>query len=104
MHLSFALGELGLRMEEFFDMPWNEYLIKCFAWARIENNSWKKFRLVAWESMIGAHLDPKSLPKTIESFLPLGEPKKYKSKVSQWTIDLANRRMQEYLDSKKTKA
>ena len=63
-HLSFALGELGLRLEEFYDMPWCEYL-KCFAWARMEKEKWRHTRLIAFESRIGSHLDPKGLPSRL---------------------------------------
>ena len=57
-------------------MPWCEYLIKCFAWSRMEKEKWKHTRLIAYEARIGSHLDPKTLPKTIENYLPLETRKK----------------------------
>lgn len=84
--MSFALGELGLRLEEFYDMPWCEYLIKCYAWERMERERWRHTRLIAYESRIGSHLNPKSLPTNIESYMPLERGKK-KNKKSQAVLD-----------------
>ena len=94
MHLSFAVGELGLRMEEFYDMPWCEYLIKCQAWQRIEKEKWRHTRLIAFESKIGSHLNPKTLPRSIERYMPLNEKKK--SVVSDEIKKLYIQRMAEY--------
>lgn len=93
MHLSFAVGELGLRMEEFYDMPWCEYLIKCLAWQRMEKEKWRHTRLIAFESKIGAHLNPKTLPRSIERYMPLNEKK---SVVSDEIKKLYIQRMAEY--------
>lgn len=57
-------------------MPWCEYLIKCFAWARMEKEKWRHTRLIAFESRIGSHLDPKGLPKSIDAYMPLDVKKK----------------------------
>ena len=54
------------------------------AFERSDKRSWYKVREVAYSSLIGAHYDPKKLPKTIEAYLPLRE----KTKVSE---DEANR-------------
>ena len=69
---------MGLRLDEFYDMPWNEYLIKCFAWSRMEREKWRHTRLIAWEAKTGSHLDPKTLPKTIEQYLPIDGKSKRK--------------------------
>lgn len=53
-------------------MAWNEYILKCFAWSRMERNKWEHTRLIAWESKVGSHLDYKTLPRSIEEYLPLG--------------------------------
>ena len=57
-------------------MSWNEYLIKCFAWGRMEKEKWRHTRLIAYEARIGSHLDPKGLPKTIDSYMQLDTKKK----------------------------
>lgn len=87
-----------MRMEEFYDMPWCEYLIKCQAWQRIEKEKWRHTRLIAFESRIGSHLNPKSLPRTIEKYLPLDG--KRKRKVSNEIRELYERRMAEYNEAK----
>ena len=56
-------------------MPWNEYVLKCFAWSRMERNKWEHTRLIAFESKVGSHLDYKTLPRSIEDYLPLGGKK-----------------------------
>ena len=57
-------------------MPWCEYLIKCFAWARMEKEKWRHTRLIAFEARIGSHLDPKGLPKSIDAYMPLDVKRK----------------------------
>jgi len=53
-HLSFALGELNLRLEDFYNMGWNEYLIKCYAYNRMTTNAalerWQQTRFIAFHS------------------------------------------------------
>lgn len=89
-----------LRMEEFYDMPWCEYLIKCYAWKRMEKEKWKHTRLIAFESKIGPHLNPKTLPRSIENYMPLDGKK---SKVSPEMRELYKKRMEEY-NAKKAEA
>ena len=57
-------------------MAWCEYLIKCYAWSRMEKEKWRKVRTIAFNAMIGSHLDPKKLPKSEEAFMPLENKKK----------------------------
>lgn len=84
-------------MEEFYDMPWCEYLIKCYAWNRIETEKWKRARMIAFNARIGSHLNPKSLPRTEEQFLPLiKKAKKSKVGLSVEAQNLFKRRMEEY--------
>jgi hypothetical protein len=84
-------------MDDFYSMPWNEYLIKCFAWARMEREKWKHTRLIAYEAKIGSHLNPKSLPRSIEAYMPLGKDgKKRKSRVTPEMKALYEQRMKEY--------
>jgi len=77
-------------------MAWNEYILKCFAWARMERNKWEHTRLIAWESKIGSHLDPKKLPKSIDSYLPLNGKQKRKSKVSDEMRALYEEELKKY--------
>lgn len=93
--MSFALGELGLRLDEFYDMPWCEYLIKCFAWERMDREKWRHTRLIAYEARIGSHLNPKSLPANIEAYMPL-KSKKRKSKAVIEGLELLKKERDEF--------
>lgn len=45
----------------------------------MERNKWEHTRLIAFESKVGSHLDHKTLPRSIEDYLPL-EGRKSKTK------------------------
>ena len=44
----------------------------------MEREKWRHTRLIAWEAKTGSHLDPKTLPKTIEQYLPIDGKSKRK--------------------------
>ena len=96
--MAFAVGELGLRLEEFYDMPFCEFLIKSYAFNRMQNERLRHTRLIAFSAQIGSHLDPKKMPKSIEQFMPIGSErkKKSKSKVSDEMRAIFDQRMKEY--------
>ena len=70
--VAFACGELGLRLEEFYEMPWCEFLIKSYAYNRMQEEKLRHTRLVAYSAQIGSHLDPKKLPRSIDQFMKIG--------------------------------
>lgn len=70
--VAFACGELGLRLEEFYEMPWCEFLIKSYAYNRMQEEKLRHTRLIAYSSQIGSHLDPKKLPRSIDQFMRIG--------------------------------
>jgi len=73
-------------------MAWNEYILKCFAWQRMEKAKWEHTRLIAFESKVGSHLDPKTLPRSIEDYLPLeGRKSKTKSIEHQQAMEALRR-------------
>lgn len=79
-------------MDEFYGMPWNEYVLKCFAWSRMDRNKWEHTRLNSWYAMVGSHLDYKTLPKSINEFLPLdGKQTKTKSIEHQQAMEALRR-------------
>lgn len=39
----------------------------------MEKEKWRRARMIAFNAMIGSHLDHKKLPKSEEAFLPLEE-------------------------------
>jgi hypothetical protein len=46
---------------------------------RAELNDWKKVREISYYSLIGSHMNPKRLPKSIQKFMPLEGEKKDKT-------------------------
>ena len=96
--MAFGCGELGLRLEEVYDMPFCEFKIKSYAFRRMQEERLRHTRLIAFSSQIGSHLDPKKMPKSIEQFMPIGSErkKKRKSKVSDEMRAIFEQRMKEY--------
>lgn len=98
--VAFACGELGLRLEEFYEMPWCEFLIKSYAYSRMQEEKLRHTRLIAYSAQIGSHLDPKKLPRTIDQFMRIGgEKDSVKSNKNAKFDDmkeLFKKRMQEY--------
>ncbi len=93
--MAFAVGELGLRLEEFYDMPFCEFRIKAYAYKRMQEERLRHTRLIAYYSAIGPHLKSDSLPKSIDSFMQIGD-KPRKSRVSDEMRELYRKRMDEY--------
>ena len=93
--MAFAVGELGLRLEEFYDMPFCEFRIKAYAYKRMQEERLRHTRMIAYYSAVGPHLDPKKLPKTIDEFMRIGNNPK-KSRVSDEMRELYKQRMDEY--------
>ena len=58
-------------------MSWSEFLIRLYAYKRIEKNEWYKVREIAHASLVGSHLNPKKIPSK-EKFMPLERKKKVK--------------------------
>lgn len=102
--MAFAVGELGLRLEEFWEMAWCEFLIKSYAYGRIQEEKLRHTRLIAYSAQIGSHLDPKKLPKSIEDFMPIDRKKKKTAGASTGVSDdmkeLYMKRMAEYKQAK----
>ena len=94
--MAFAVGELGLRLEEFWDMPWCEFLIKSYAFNRMQKERLRHTRLIAWSAQIGSHLHQNSIPKSIEQFMPIDEKRTRRRGMSEKMKSLAQKRMDEY--------
>ena len=102
--VAFACGELGLRLEEFYEMPWCEFLIKSYAYNRMQEEKLRHTRLVAYSAQIGSHLDPKKLPRSIDQFMKIGSENNSennsdnsnKSPIFDDMKELFKKRMQEY--------
>ena len=94
--MAFAVGELGLRLEEFYDMPFCEFRIKAYAYKRMQEERLRHTRMIAYYSAVGPHLDPKKLPKTIDEFMRIGDKPNKRSRVSDEMRELFKKRMDEY--------
>jgi len=60
---------------EVYTMSWREFQLRAYAYTKSELNEWYKIREVAYSALIGSHINPKKLPKSKESFMPLGNAK-----------------------------
>ena len=98
--VAFACGELGLRLEEFYEMAWCEFLIKSYAYNRMQEEKLRHTRLIAYSAQIGSHLDPKKLPRSIDQFMRIGSEKDVeksnKSPIFDDMKELFRKRMNEY--------
>lgn len=57
-------------------MSWREFVLKSFAYHRMQKEKWQHTRFIAFRSTLAPHLNPKFIPKSIEQFLPLGDEQK----------------------------
>jgi hypothetical protein len=57
-------------------MTMAEFNIRLFSFKRLERNKEVLFREVAWQSLVGSHLDPKKLPKNKQKFWKIGSAEK----------------------------
>ena len=72
--MAFALGELKVQsLASVYAMPWAEFLLRAHAYERMETNSWRKVREIAYNSLIGPHADPKKIPNSANKYLPLDD-------------------------------
>ncbi len=56
--------------------------------------------MIAYEARIGSHLDPKSLPRTIEQYMPI-DGKKTTSRVPRSEIEALKREREQILNKNK---
>lgn len=96
--MAFAVGELNLRLEEFYDMAWCEFLLKSFAYHRIKENEWELQRLLNYNILISSAVDTKKLPK-FDKFLKAKET----SNVTDEARELFRQRVKEYEEKIKNK-
>lgn len=58
---------MGLRLHEFYDMPFNELLIAILSYEDREEQREYEMKFLAWYAMAGSHMDPKKIP-TFDKF------------------------------------
>ena len=95
--LAFGVGELGLRLDDVHEMSYYEFQLKSYAYYRMQKEKMYHTRLIAYYGMIGSHLDPKKLPKNIDSFMSIeNEMSKKSSNLDDETRELFLKRKAEY--------
>jgi hypothetical protein len=65
-----------------YKMSWREFQLRSYGYSRAEKNDWIKVREIAYNALIGSHLNPKTLPKSKEKYLNLEGGNFNKKKVS----------------------
>lgn len=98
--MAFAVGELGLRLHEFYDMPWCEYIIKSKAYYRMQRDKLIHTRFIAYHAFIAPHIGLKSIP-SIDKFMPIDGDERAVRRVSDETKQRFLVEYQEYLKAKK---
>jgi hypothetical protein len=85
-----------------YEMSWREFQLRSHGFKRADKNQWVKVREIAYNSLIGSHLDPKKLPKTREKYLPL-EAEQVSKGVSNERKEMFLQAFKNYLNERKVK-
>lgn len=95
--IAFGVGELGLRLDDVHEMSYYEFQLKSYAHYRMQKEKMYHTRLIAYYGMIGSHLDPKRLPKNIDSFMSIeNEILKKSSNLDDETKELFRKRKADF--------
>lgn len=99
--LSFAMGELGLRMHEFYDMPFNEYIVKVEAYNRMHGNKQKaellNCQFIAYHAYIAGNIRLEKIPSFSEF---IGEKRKVRSTMTEEQKERLKAATAEYIKKK----
>ena len=71
-------------------MSWDEYVLKSYAYNRMQLDKWEHTRFIAYKATLAPHLNHKFIPKSIEKFFPL------KRKINQ--IDVSDESKKVYIE------
>ncbi len=80
-------------------MSWVEFLIRKYAFERSEKRKLYKIREMAYASLVGPHLDPKSIPSK-KKFMPIDYDD---SAIPESAIEAINRAKERYQKELKAK-
>ena len=94
--VAFACGELGLRLSEFLDMPWCEYIIMSENYNRSEDDNWLKLKWITFNVITAPSLNPKTLPRDFDSYLKSFKGKGNVRKASEQIKDFLKEEIKEY--------
>ena len=83
-------------MNDFFNMPWCEYIIKRLAYYRMDRNKWEHTRLIAFESKVGSHLNPAKLPKTLNEYINLDGTNAGRKRASKENLEQLKKERDEF--------
>jgi hypothetical protein len=82
-------------------MSFAEFQIRLFAYQRVQEREWDKVRFVAYYSMVGFHMDPKRMPKSLNAFMKLGIDSRKQTKVSDELKTRFMEEMAKYIENSK---
>jgi hypothetical protein len=86
-----------------YKMSWREFQLRSYGYSRSEKNDWLKVREIAYNALVGSHLNPKNLPKSKEKYLPLEGNGVSKKEISDKQRELFLLATKKYLDERKIK-
>jgi hypothetical protein len=78
-------------------MSFAEFQIRLFAYQRVQEREWDKVRFVAFNAMRGSHLDPKKMPKTLQTFLKLKIDGNHNNTISEAMKERYLQEMEKYI-------
>lgn len=85
-------------LEAVYEMCWNEFQIRLFAYRRMDLYDWEKLREQMWVTYIANYQDVKKMAKRKEQFLPLRKDKKQSIGVSQEHKEMFIKEFKKYQD------
>lgn len=98
--IAFALGELNCpSLEYVYDMCWNEFQIRLFAYKRMDLYKWQQLRELMWITYIAPHQDYKKMAKRKEILLPLNGDRKQGIGVSEAHKELFLKEFKKWQDA-----
>lgn len=96
-----ALGELGLRMHDFYNMPFNEFIIKVESYRRIEGDRNKadilNYQFVAYHAFIAGNIRLDKIPSFKEF---IGEEEEVVPTLTEYQREKLKAATAEYLKKK----
>lgn len=76
--IMYGMEHFGVGLPELYDMTWQEFVVRSEVVRRSRKEKEKQIKYLAYHSLIGPHVDPKSLPKSFAKFI--GEAPKVSGK------------------------
>lgn len=95
------MTELGLpSLRATLDQTWAEYLIRVHGYLRQKEQEDLKARRTWYNTLIAPNVDPKTLPRSEQAYMPLPSDQRKVDKLKTGMQELIARRLQEAADKK----